>query len=438
MPSTGPAWVPVYRRRAAARSPSTTSSTEFVGEVGTGGAHLVPVAAEPGPAAHLVAERAAEHQVGGEHLIDQRVVPAVPDLVVEHPNHAHPGPPPNRGPSGTTTTPSRPGPACAPIAAPTSEIRQRRASGNRAHNRSASSAARVAAPRWCTARSADPAHSGLRGQLDQAHRGPRRRPDLLQRHDPPVRDVQQRLHRQRGAEQRRRGADPPAAPQVLEGVDAEEDPAARCHVRRGALHLPAGQAGSQRRRRRRAPRSPAPSRSSASRPPAPVRTDLRGGPHRGLPGAGQLAGQVHGHHLGGPAREGVAVAAGERLRPGPGRAHRGVPPGQLGGELGRPDVDTVQPDPVSQPHGQRNDPDAALLRQPFGEVRGGVGDDGDRHRRTLFEGAMRAATRASQRPGELPGECGADGAMRRPTPVHPVRVTSAGEHEPADERRQVC
>ena len=85
---------------------------------------------------------------------------------------------------------------------------------------------------------------GPHRQLHQPLRGPRGRPHLLQRHDPPLRHVQQRLHRQRRADQRGRRADPAAAAQPVQGVHAEEHPAPGRDVRGCLLHAPRRRPGS--------------------------------------------------------------------------------------------------------------------------------------------------------------------------------------------------
>ena len=76
--------------------------------------------------------------------------------------------------------------------------------GSRSSSLVASSAARSGAPRWCTARLDRTVACRFDGELDHPSRRPARRAHLLQRHDLPTCHVQQRLHRQRGAERSRR------------------------------------------------------------------------------------------------------------------------------------------------------------------------------------------------------------------------------------------
>ena len=178
---------------------------------------------------------------------------------------------------GTTTMPSSPVPACAPITAPTSDTSSRATCGSRSRKRWASSSARSAAPRWCTARSAGPVPGGPDRELHHPLGRPRRRPHLLQRHDPPLRHVQQRLDRQRAAHQRRRRADAASPAQPVQGVDAEEHAAATRRRRAAASSTaaasapPSGRVGGRQHREAQAHRR----RPRVDHPHAP-RPDLLG------------------------------------------------------------------------------------------------------------------------------------------------------------------
>jgi hypothetical protein len=89
---------------------------------------------------------------------------------------------------------------------------------------------------------------------------------------------------------------------------------------------------------------------------------------------------VHRHH---PARargQQLAVHHKELVRIGPRRGHL-TPPGERGGQLGRPDVDPVQHGPPVDQHPQRHHPHRVPLGETLRQVGGGVGDDGDGHER---------------------------------------------------------
>src|SRR2546423_9762946 len=62
----------------------------------------------------------------------------------------------------------------------------------------------------------------FRSQVGQPGQGPAGRTYLVPHHDLPVDHAQDRLDRQRGAQQRRRRPDPPAPTQVLQRVNVEE------------------------------------------------------------------------------------------------------------------------------------------------------------------------------------------------------------------------
>ena len=172
----------------------------------------------------------------------------------------------SRASAGATTTATMPGPTCAPITArpprrdlAVDEVR-RRAGGRRC---SASAPARSGLARWATATStwrspaASTASSSSRlsacADVRTFSSGPIR----------PSTISQQRLDRQRRAEQGGGGADPAAATEVLQGVDVE-----------------------QRRRRVGAGRAAAP--AAAARPPAS--SDVGGGQHGEAGGHADLAG----------------------------------------------------------------------------------------------------------------------------------------------------
>ena len=89
--------------------------------------------------------------------------------------------------------------------------------------------ARAAASRWCTAMSTTwpPFATCSRTIASMRATGTRRRAHLLDRHDASAPDGEDRLDREGRPEQRRGGADAAAAPQVLEGVDVEEDAGGR-------------------------------------------------------------------------------------------------------------------------------------------------------------------------------------------------------------------
>jgi hypothetical protein len=88
---------------------------------------------------------------------------------------------------------------------------------------------------------------------------------------------------------------------------------------------------------------------------------------------------VHRHHLVGSGGERGVVGRAELRGCRPGRLHVEVPIGERGGQLGGVDVDALAADPAAEPDLERDDTDPAVLRHALGEVRGGVGDDGDGH-----------------------------------------------------------
>ena len=247
-------------------------------------------------------------------------------------------------PCGTTTTPSKPGPTCAPITAPTSDTSRRRPAGS----------APAAAPR--SRRPAPPPRGGARPgptgrpparlhrQLDQALRGTRRGAHLLQRHDPALRHVQQRLHPERGAQQRGRRTDPAAAAQPVERVHREEHPAARAPPPLRPLHGSCGQArrGGVGRGQHRVPQTH-PGRPGVDHPD-PVRTDLVGRHPCRLPRSGQLPGQMHRDH---------AVGPGVQRRAGSTRRTRRAPAGRSARRgAGRPARRTARPRRCRRPRGR--------------------------------------------------------------------------------------
>ncbi|OLT20392.1 hypothetical protein BJF78_09885 [Pseudonocardia sp. CNS-139] len=120
-------------------------------------------------------------------------------------------------------------------------------------------------------------HQALRRAGGGAH--------LLQRHDPAVHDVQERLHRERRAHQRGRGADPAAATEPVEGVDGEEHPAPVRHVGGGRLHGGAVRAGVGGVCRGEHGVAEAHAGGPGVDHPHPVPADLLGGEPGRLPGA---------------------------------------------------------------------------------------------------------------------------------------------------------
>ena len=80
-----------------------------------------------------------------------------------------------------------------------------------------------------------------------------------------------------------------------------------------------------------------------------------------------------------------------------------MPVGERRGQLGGVDVDALAADPVAQPDLQRHHPDPAGLRQSFGQVGGGVGDDGDRHDGPYARYARRGGRSGDRGAGHVPG-----------------------------------
>ena len=284
---------------------------------------------------------------------------------------------------GTTTIPSSPVPACAPITAPTSDTRSRATRGSRSRSRSASSSARSAGAEVVHGQVGRPVPGGPHRQLDQPLRRPRRGAHLLQRHDPALRHVQQRLHRQRGADQRRGGADPAAAAQPVERVDAEEHAAAGGDVRGGRLHgrrRAAPAAGGVGRRQHR--EAQAHRRWPASRPPGP-------GPARPPPRpAGPPPTSRTARATGAPRpprrlRRRARPGSRRRTRRAPGvrsaprGAGRPAPPRRPRRRCRRPPGPPASPSRTSS--GTTRIPRSAA--SAGGQVRGRVGHDGDGHAR---------------------------------------------------------
>ena len=143
--------------------------------------------------------------------------------------------------------------------------------------------ARSGLARWATHTSTSAVPRGLDRELLEPAQRPRRGPDLLERGDLAVGDLEQRLDRQRAAEQGGRGADPAAATEVLQRVDVEQ---------RGATPRPArgrpctassgGAAGVEHVGSRRAPRTRwrRPPAGCRRRTPGSTRPRPRAGPTR--------------------------------------------------------------------------------------------------------------------------------------------------------------
>ena len=211
-----------------------------------------------------------------------------------------------------------------------------------------------------------------------------------------------------GPEERPRGTDASAAPQVLESVDTEQ--------------RPAGDGAALGRHRRLVERAPAAGRLGGRQGrepephadgPAVDHPDRYGRAQRREPGgldrAGHGRGQVHGHDRGGSGRGGVLVGAGEPFGRRPGGRDR-TPVAQRLGRLGGGDLSlTDRSRPAFRGLVAYHPADRDLQgydREPVpaGEVgrqiRGRVGDDRDRssHKREVTTGPP-ACPEATSRPG---------------------------------------
>ena len=178
-----------------------------------------------------------------------------------------------------------PGPTCAPRTAPSSPhqtSRPSRLASSRVGSFSASCPARSGLARWATQTSTVGLARRLDGELLEPGQRPRGGPHPLQRGDLAVLDLQQRLDRQRAAEQRGRGADPAAAAEVLQRVDVEQRRRRRGPRPGGRRRLLGGAARVERRRRPRARRTRSRPRPAGCRRRAPgsTRRARRAGPTR--------------------------------------------------------------------------------------------------------------------------------------------------------------
>ena len=133
----------------------------------------------------------------------------------------------SRGRAGRRRRRPCPGPTWAPRTAPTSphvDLAALEAVGQPLGQRGRRAGlARSALARWATPTSTGCSPAAVDGQVLEPRQRPRQ-PSGPSRASPtrPSAMLQQRLDRERAAEQRRRGADPATAAQVLQGVDVEQ------------------------------------------------------------------------------------------------------------------------------------------------------------------------------------------------------------------------
>ena len=325
--------------------------------------------------------------------------------------------------SGTTTTPTSPVPTCAPITAPTSDTSSR-ATSRRSRSRAATSSARAAAPRWCTARSTGPSPAACTASstsrcaaraVVRTFSSGRMRPCAtcssgFTASAVPTSAAAAPIRPPRRSRSR-----------VSSG---EEHAAARGDVRRRGRDLVDCPRRRRRRRPRRAPRSPGPctaARESTTR----TRSDPTSS------AANRAASQVPDSSrdrctettADAPGVERGAVAGRERGGRGPGGLDVEAPVGQRRAELARVDVDALAPHPGAQPHLERHHADArAAPRRPSGreEVESVTTATGTTSSLSAPTGSEpRSSTRRTPRPTS---------ACAGPAPVHAVRVAAPAQH----------
>ena len=301
-----------------------------------------------------------------------------------------------------------PGPVCAATTAPTS-------STSAARTRSPRRSRRRVAQRLGPVGGAEMLHrdvhigvSGrLGGELDQAGQRAAGGAYLLLEHHLAAADVQDRLHRQRRAEQRRGGADPATATEELQRVDVEQR----------AASGPPRSSGRRAHGRRVAPASAASAAASATNPsamPAVAESttlhpavELLGRLQRRLVRAGQPGRQVHrddavwrraragrGRRRSNSAGAGREVVTVTRRSPSARATSAGVTSIALAAVL------------AEDRHRQRHDPQARGAGHVGRQVRGGVGHHPHgscrhRSRSGRAPGCARAAGASSRR--QMPG-----------------------------------
>ena len=200
---------------------------------------------------------------------------------------------------------------------------------------------------------------------------------LLQRGHLAVLDLQQRLHRQRAAEQRRGGADPAPAAEVLQRVHVEQRGAGRGPAlgRRGRILHRAPLADRVRGRQRGVPRR------HADLPAVHAHHPHRGVPGRELgrlEGAAHLPGDVHRHDLLGPRQRGPLVGVEQHRGCRARRAHREELTERGRHPLGRRVLGALVVRLGADHHLQRHHGDPARLRHLRREAGRRVRDHGDR------------------------------------------------------------
>ena len=220
------------------------------------------------------------------------------------------------GQAGAMVTPSVPGPACAPITRPTSPTWRWCRPGMRRASRSARSSARARAAKCCTATS-----TGRSAAVRTARSSSRARARAAVRTfssgaTTPSAMCSRGLIASAEPSRLCGRADPPAAAEVLEGVDVEVA-AQPGHGTAGRLgHLRERQPGTGRPRGgEHRETEPHPDRPAVDHLDRQGR--VGGGEAGGVDGAGHLARQVDGDHTGGPALGRLGVRPGEPLGRGP-------------------------------------------------------------------------------------------------------------------------
>ena len=230
---------------------------------------------------------------------------------------------------------------------------------------------------------ARPTSGALAHEVLDARERLRRRPHLLQRRHPTLAQLEDRLHRERLADERGGGADAAAATQIVERVDVEE----RVRRRRSRQHDVGDgvRVGSGLGRARSIEhREPHRHRDAAR-----VDDDHRDGrvlrrQARCVDGARHVAGQVRRDDRGRTCVDGRGVGLREALR----RRARGGdhrPLAQRLGDLVRSDLRALVVGLPADDHLDRHDPDPVRGDQISREVGGGVGDKSNAvsHPRTL-------------------------------------------------------
>ena len=276
-----------------------------------------------------------------------------------------------------------PGPTCAPSTAPSSAHPTSRPSRLSASRMASSDCSCPAPIRTGQVRHGDVDRvrpGGLHGQLLQPRQGASRGPHPLQRRDPALGDLQQRLHGEGTADQRGGGADPAAAAEVLEGVHVEQGATPRGPFPRGLRRVGGRTArvhdvgGRQCGVPRRHPDLPAVHRYDGH-------GGLASGELRRLEGPAHLRGQVHGDDLRGTGARTLLVDLEQRRRRRPRRAHRAELLERRRHQLGGGPLGPLVVDVGADHDLQRHHDDAALVGQVRRQAGRRVGDHDDRHGR---------------------------------------------------------